>query len=106
MSTTEAVVQLQNNSYNDIVVLGSGSTVVAQYPPKQTAFQSYSKVYLLTDGEHLMPDLTGLSYRDAAIIMSLYGIDLKKSGIGFVTSQSVKAGTSLNDVTEVTIELK
>ncbi len=106
MQVEEAKTQLHNLSSNNVVVLGTGDTVTAQYPPVQTALQSYSTVYLLTSSPPVMPDLRGKSYRDAAIIMSLYGIRIDKSGVGNVVNQSLEVGVSLEDVTEVVVELK
>lgn len=106
MHIEEAKTQLSNLSSNKIEVLGTGENVIGQYPPVQTAIQSYSTVYLLTDSSPTMPDLRGKSYRDAAIIMSLYGISIEKLGVGNVVNQSIEVGASLEEITEVTIELK
>ncbi|MFV0424361.1 MAG: penicillin-binding transpeptidase domain-containing protein [Bacilli bacterium] len=106
MNVEEAKSQIHNLSNNEVIILGDGSNVVGQYPPVQTALQSYSRIYLFTDGEITMPNLVGKSYRDAAIIMSFYGIEIKKTGVGNVSAQSIEIGASLNGVKEVTIELK
>ncbi|MFV0498774.1 MAG: penicillin-binding protein [Bacilli bacterium] len=106
LSVQKAKKQLSELSTNEVIILGDGENVLKQYPKAQYPLRSYSKVYLLTDGSDTMPNLIGMSYKDAAIVMSLYGIGFKKNGIGKVVSQSVKAGTKINPSVEVNIELK
>lgn len=105
-NVADAQVQISNLTSCKVVVLGNGSNVINQYPPQQSAIQSYSTIYLLTDSEATMPDLRGMNYRDAAIVMSLYGVDLKKKGVGRVSAQSLEIGVPLNGVKEVIIELQ
>ncbi len=106
MTVEEATSQINGFTTNKVVVLGDGTKVIDQYPKEQTAIQSYSTIYIMTDGKRVMPNLVGMSYRDAAIVMSLYGVRIKKTGVGVVTTQSIGAGESLDNVEEVTIELK
>lgn len=53
-----------------------------------------------------MPDLTGLSPKDVIYIFKNADIDVRIKGKGLVESQKPKAGTSLEGVTSIEVQLK
>lgn len=72
------------------VVLGSGHKVLSQFPEAGTEIGSGQRIILLTEekSQQLVPDLTGLSLRDAMEICSYLGVEVRISGEGYVVSQS------------------
>ncbi len=106
LSTEEAVNLQSQNSEISTVIIGNGDTVVEQYPSVGETIQTHSRVYLKTDGDVAMIDLTGYSYRDVAIIANLLGLEIKASGVGTVVAQSIPVGTILTTESEIVVELQ
>jgi penicillin-binding protein 2B len=66
-----------------------------------------SKIFLVTnDTNYVMEDLTGWSINEVRSYTNLLGIDLKTEGYGYVTSQSIPAGTSVTNDMELNITLE
>ena len=87
------------------LVLGTGSKIINQYPSKGTIMYPNSIVVLLTDKyDKEMPDLVGLSYKDAMNILKLMGVKYSLKGNGYVTSQNISVGEKVLD--DVTVELQ
>ncbi len=71
-------------------VIGKGSVVVRQLPAAGVAFPTTQRVFLLTEGKGSgVPDLTGLSLRDALELCGLLGAECTVQGEGYVTAQRV-----------------
>jgi cell division protein FtsI (penicillin-binding protein 3) len=58
----------------------------------------------LKEGEDLVPDVWGMTLKDAIYLLENNGLKVKYTGFGRVTHQSITPGTSVNNVK--TIELK
>ncbi|MDO7905411.1 penicillin-binding transpeptidase domain-containing protein [Paenibacillus sp. JX-17] len=71
-------------------VVGKGTKVLSQYPPKDTAMLPGQRVYLITENSKTMavPDLKGVSLRDALEILTLMKIGVQVKGEGYVASQT------------------
>ncbi|MNX45001.1 Stage V sporulation protein D [compost metagenome] len=71
--------------------LGKGSKVISQYPKSGTMMSSAQRVFLLTEESKAMevPDLTGVSLRDAMEILTLMQVSVSVDGEGYVASQKV-----------------
>lgn len=90
-----------------VFVLGNGKKVIKQYPNKNSKLYTGSVVAILTDTyDKKMPNLVGLSYKDATNILKLMGVNYKTEGNGYVTSQSVREGDVVGDGVSVLIKLK
>ena len=90
-----------------LFVLGSGKTVIRQYPLADSKLYNGSVVVLLTDTyDKKMPNLVGLSYKDAVNILKLMEVKYNVNGNGYVVSQSVKEGEIVSDDVTVNLELK
>ncbi len=88
----------------DVIVLGSGSSVIDQYPSETGTVSTGQRVFLLTDtSSFTMPDLTGWTRKDVAALWSVSGFEFKLSGEGKVVSQSVPAGTTVTKGTTIEI---
>lgn len=86
--------------------VGSGSKVVQQLPSAGEKVIKNQRVVLLTEGAMTMPDVKGWSKNDALKLAEITGRDFKLSGTGYVTSQSLKAGSIIPSDGTVTIKLK
>ena len=105
----KSVIDLEQNKLK-VIVIGNGKYVINQYPLKEKKVLADSKVFLLSNGlEFKMEDMTGWSINDVKTYTELLGIKLEYNGYGYVTSQSIDAGTVLdtsNMVLSVTLENK
>lgn len=89
--------ELVNNGMK-VYVLGTGDKVIAQYPSKNSIMYNNSVVALLSsDYNKAMPNLVGLSYKDAVNILKLMGVKYSLEGNGYVVSQSITEGTIVSD---------
>ena len=81
----------------DVVVLGNGNKIIDQYPKKATLVTN-DKIFLLTNDKNIkMPDLKGYSRIEAISILNLLDIDYEIEGYGYVTEQSIKAGSDITN---------
>lgn len=87
-----------------VFVLGDGEKVIDQYPLRDSRLYKNSVVVLLTEQYNkAMPNLTGLSYKDAVNILKLMGVKYSVNGKGYVVSQSVPEEIVVGD--DVTVEI-
>lgn len=65
--------------------IGSGKTIINQYPLKDSEVIIGSKVFLLTESaEYIMPDITGWSSSEVMSFCNLIGLNYKFNGYGTV----------------------
>ena len=89
-----------------VTVIGDGTDVINQYPIKGEKITAGTKVFLITNSSNMtLPDVTGLSSKQADDLLRLLGVNVKLEGNGYVTSQSVGAGTPITSGMEVTLTL-
>jgi penicillin-binding protein 2B len=87
MTVTQAKKQLQQRSF-PVGVLGNGSKVLQQLPKAESVLPASQQIYLLTDTKPgNVPDLKGLSLRDALEMCSLLKVVCTVEGQGYVTGQ-------------------
>lgn len=99
------VVQELNNLGFNPTIIGTGDTVINQYPTKGTILLSNNKVILVTNNdEKRMPSIIGWSRTDVIRLCNILKIDYKINGNGYVVSQSIKEGDIVNGVLEVNLE--
>ena len=89
-----------------VTVIGDGTDVINQYPIKGEKITAGTKVFLITNSSNMtLPDVTGLSSKQAEDLLRLLGVNVKLEGNGYVTAQSVGAGTLITAGMEVTLAL-
>lgn len=73
-------------------IVGEGGAVLSQIPPAGSLIHPTQRIYLITEQRDKLPvpDLTGVSLRDAIELTSLIGARLAPEGTGFVVSQQVE----------------
>jgi penicillin-binding protein 2B len=89
------------------VILGSGNKVVNQSPLPYSMISNEQRVFLLTnDTKYQMIDLKNYSKSDVLKYASLLNLKVNFKGNGYVSSQSISVGKTLNakDVLTVTLE--
>ena len=102
---TEVVRNELEKNRMKVLVLGNGDKVINQYPSKNSTLYPNSVVVILTNDTNLvMPNLVGLSYKDAVNILKLMGVDYSLDGTGYVVSQSINEG--INITGDMIVELK
>lgn len=91
----------------ETVIIGDGSSVVAQYPSAGETITSNDRLLLLTDGSSLsMPNMIGWTRKDVNAFCALSGIDITIEGNGKVKSQSVKKGTAISAESEISVQME
>ena len=96
---------LSNNSMN-YKVIGNGTKVVKQYPEKNEKVTNKDNIYLITnDKEYLVPNVVGLSSKEAKNILSLLGLKVNLDGSGYVINQSIGENTPITEGMEITLAL-
>jgi len=99
------VEELKNKKLN-VYVLGTGKYIINQYPLKNTSVSEYGKVFLVSNNtDYIMEDITGWSLNEVMTYTSLLGIDLVTNGYGYVTSQSIPAGTPITSGISLNVTL-
>ncbi|WP_304056326.1 penicillin-binding transpeptidase domain-containing protein [Levilactobacillus namurensis] len=89
-----------------VTVLGNGTKVRKQSVAAGTTLYRDQRVFLTTGGQVTLPSLTGWSKGDVVKLAQLVGIKLTTNGDGYVTKQSLKAGTTVASGSTLTITLK
>ena len=87
-------------------VIGNGDKVIKQYPCKDTEITNYDKVYLITNDNGItIPNLVGLSSKEAKGLLNMLGVKANLDGVGYVTAQSAPEGTPITDGMEMVLLL-
>ncbi|MCC4722133.1 penicillin-binding transpeptidase domain-containing protein [Salinicoccus sp. RF5] len=86
------------------IVVGDGEEIIDHHP-KNDRLLPYETFFVKTEGEAKMPDLTGLSKREAIMFGTFMDMDVSTEGEGYVKSQSIAPGTVLGDEAAVEFTL-
>ena len=106
LKTSDIVDILKSHNINPIV-LGSGDKIINQYPSKGTNVISGDLVVLVTnDSNILLPDFTGYSKKEFITLCNLMNLKYKIEGYGYISSQNITPGTSINEIEEISVTLK
>ncbi|KRN02864.1 cell division protein FtsI [Levilactobacillus senmaizukei DSM 21775 = NBRC 103853] len=89
-----------------VTTLGSGSKVIKQSVTTGTGLYHDQRIFLLTGGKVTLPSLTGWSKGDVVKLAQLEDLKLTVSGDGYVTKQSLKAGSTLTSGSTLAVTLK
>lgn len=88
------------------VIFGNGNKVVKQFPKNKTKITNRDTVYLVTnDSNYKIPNVVGLSSKEAESVLKLLNVKVKLEGSGYVVSQSVAPDTVITDGMEITLAL-
>ncbi len=102
LTVSQAKTQLKSRGLN-VEVVGGGTKVIQQVPASGASVHPAQKVYLITEQRDKLkiPDMTGISLRDALEIASVLNIRVTVKGEGYVVSQKqvTKNGERLVELT-------
>ena len=88
------------------IIYGEGSKVVKQSPEANSIITTNDTVYLITNDDNIkVPNVTGLSSKEAIDILQKLGINVKLDGVGYVTEQSISEGTEITKGLEISLTL-
>jgi penicillin-binding protein 2B len=87
------------------VIIGQEEQVREQFPAEGTSMLASGTVFVKGDGEIQLPNFTGWSKRNLMIFKSLSKVPIEIVGEGFVTSQSLTAGSAVSANTPVVVHL-
>ena len=88
-----------------VIVLGEGDKIIEQYPRTGTTIYEDDLVILKTNKlNNIIPNLIGLSYKEATNVLKLMNVEYFTEGNGYVYEQSIEPGAAID--TSVTIRLK
>lgn len=91
----------------ETVIIGDGTSVVAQYPSANKTITSNERMLLLTEGTSItMPNMIGWTRKEVNAFCELTGIDITVEGNGKVTSQSVKKGKTISADSEISVKME
>lgn len=91
----------------DIVMLGDGDKIINQYPSAGEKIIENEKIILLTNSDDIkMPSISGWSKKQVEALSNLLNINYEINGYGYVSNQSVQAGTIITEDITLTVELK
>ncbi|TLQ05005.1 penicillin-binding protein [Pediococcus stilesii] len=89
-----------------VVTLGNGKKVTEQSETEGTKVLVGQRILLNTGGTITMPDLSGWSKNDVIKLASMLNINVKYTGNGFVSDQSISKGSPIRSDTTMTVNLK
>lgn len=92
-------VKKQLNSYNiKTVVVGTGNKIIKQSASVGDNLVSGDTIILITnDSEYKMPDITGWSRKNIIDLCKIFNLSYEFEGYGYANSQSIAAGSVIND---------
>lgn len=91
----------------NVIELGTGSTIIAQYPEAGNPVVTGQRVFLLKDtGSMLMPDMNGWTRKELTGFWSITQIGIRMNGFGTVVTQNISPGTSITQDTEIEVSLE
>ncbi len=97
--------QLDTNGIH-YIILGEGAKVIKQSPETNSILTTNDTIYLITNDDNIkVPNVVGLSSKEAKDILQKLGIKVKLDGVGYVTEQSVSEGTDITAGLEINLTL-
>lgn len=104
--SVEYAVQRLEQMNVEVVLIGDGEFVTAQYPDPKSQVLSGSKVFLYTSGNTIsMPNFSGWTKKELNIYSAFTGIPIEMSGSGTVWSQNIYYDTKINKDTIIKVKL-
>ena len=88
-------------------IIGEGDKVIKQSPSANTTITNQDTIYLITnDSKIKVPNVVGLSSKEAKDLLQKLGIKVKLEGVGYVTSQSIQEQTEITEGLEIILTLQ
>ncbi|WP_461201697.1 penicillin-binding protein [Anoxybacillus sp. TBDG-1] len=103
-SVEQATQSLKNQGLN-VTIIGKGTKVRAQFPKAGEHVVAPDRVLLQTDGNAMMPDVTGWSLRDVMKLAELLQLKPSFIGNGYVFRQNITPGAVIKRNDYIIVEL-
>ena len=100
----KAKLELESNKIN-YVILGNGNKIISQSPNNKDIITTNDTVYLITNGDHTIPNVVGKSSKVAKDVLTKLGVKVNLDGVGYVQEQSVGENTPITEGMEITLKL-
>lgn len=101
----QVVASLKENKITPIII-GSGKTIINQYPLNKT-ITSADKVFLLTNStDYTLPNLTGYSKSDVETLLTLLNVSYTIKGHGYVVKQNIPENAKITSDLKIEITLE
>lgn len=101
----EVIQSLEDYKLN-IIKMGSGDYIIDQYPLKGEKIISGDKFFIKTNSDtYTMPSIIGWSKKDVQTLCNMLSISCTFNGYGYVTSQGINEGTTLNNDLKLDVAL-
>ncbi len=84
------------------VVVGNGDKIIGQSSNEE--LMENEKIYLLTDGALIVPDMKGWSFRDVLKYAKLVDLKVETKGNGYLTKQNISPGTKIGTNKKLIVE--
>lgn len=104
-SKEEAIAAIEKQNLR-ATVIGNGKKIIAQIPKQGEKVLPNEHIFLRTDQDATLPDMTGWSLRDVMMLADLTNIKASYSGNGYVVKQSLEPGSILKDGDKLTVNLE
>ena len=89
------------------VILGNGNKVIKQIPSPKEKITSNDTVYLITNDTNItVPNVIGLSSKNAKELLQELKIKVNLDGVGYVTNQSIQPETPITEGMEIILNLE
>ena len=89
------------------IIIGNGNKVVKQIPKPKEVVTSNDPVFLITNDSNItVPNVWGLSSKNAKELLQELGIKVNLDGVGYVTNQSISPETPITEGMEITLNLE
>lgn len=89
------------------IIIGNGNKVVKQIPKPKETITSNDTVFLITNDSNItVPNVWGLSSKNAKELLQELGIKVNLDGVGYVTAQSISPETPITEGMEITLNLE
>ena len=102
IDTAKQILEKNNINY---MIIGDGSKIIEQSPNPKDVITTSDTIYLITNGSHKVPNVTGLSSKLAKDILNKLGLKVNLDGVGYVIEQSVGENTEITDGMEINLKL-
>jgi penicillin-binding protein 2B len=88
------------------IIIGNGDKIVAQYPDEGVSINNADKLFILTNSKDItLADMRMWSNRDVLAYCDMINVKCNINGYGYVSNQSVTAGTNITGLNEINLEL-
>lgn len=102
--TMDTVKNIAEKEKLQLVLLGEGK-IIKQYPQTGEVMSEGDRIFLVGNNVK-MPNLKGWSMRDVMYFSKLLKLDLKTTGTGYVTSQSIEKGQYIQEGDTLKLDLE